>query len=169
VFEVFDRAVTESSIQDYRRWAVKALAAQGKEAEASSPLKNRHAGENEDFGVRARRETGLPTVASAKVGGKVVTFVEDLARFGPCSHSSPPSLARSNRTEFRSFGRFLRNEILECPQRSHDAERPFAARALFFNGPLDRRAALDACAMYSVAQDGGAYAATCKISRMIRG
>jgi ubiquinone biosynthesis protein len=36
---------------------------------ASSPLKNRRASENEDFGVRARRETG----------GKVVTFVEDFA------------------------------------------------------------------------------------------
>jgi len=35
----------------------------------SSPLKNRRASENEDFGVRARRETG----------GKVVTFVEDFA------------------------------------------------------------------------------------------
>jgi hypothetical protein len=35
----------------------------------NSPLKNRRASENEDFGVRARRETG----------GKVVTFVEDFA------------------------------------------------------------------------------------------
>ena len=34
-----------------------------------SPLKNRRASDNEDFGVRARRETG----------GKVVTFVEDFA------------------------------------------------------------------------------------------
>jgi hypothetical protein len=36
---------------------------------SSSPLENRRASENEDFGVRARRETG----------GKVVTFVEDFA------------------------------------------------------------------------------------------
>jgi hypothetical protein len=37
--------------------------------EINSPLKNGRAGENEGFGVRARRETG----------GKVMTFVEDFA------------------------------------------------------------------------------------------
>ncbi len=36
-------------------------------ANLNSPLKDRRDCENEDFGVRARRETG----------GKVVTFVED--------------------------------------------------------------------------------------------
>jgi hypothetical protein len=37
--------------------------------QTSSPLRNRHASENEDLGVRARRETGSTEAASSAMSG----------------------------------------------------------------------------------------------------